>query len=268
MQSAAQCSKKYEYLKQNVRKVFVCMNKKCDAILTSMGKNGFPTKNFQPCGHSYNKLLGSCYILILPVEEQIRYYLENGGADKWKKVSLYDGSTRGDIQSGCCYMENIRSKSENDRFITLQLNVDGAQCFKSSKFSFWPFMAVINESSYRSRRSNMILMSLWYGNKKPPRIPFLNAALEELEELGNSGIYYSGLRFFVIPVVLTTDTMARSVFLNCIQFNGESGCDFCLHTGLKNIYTQCCSYYYSHSYILCACRPTNQERKGHCSHLS
>jgi hypothetical protein len=108
LQSAAKCSKKFEYLKQNVRKVFVCMNKKCNAILTSMGKNGFPTKNFQTWGNSYNKLLGSSYILILPVEEQIRYYLENGVADKWKKVSPFDGSSRGYIQSGSCYMENIR----------------------------------------------------------------------------------------------------------------------------------------------------------------
>ena len=60
---------------------------------------------------------------------------------------------------------------------------------------------------------------------------FLNDSIRELEKLSTTGILFSGLRFLAKPLVLTTDTQARPVFLNCIIFSGECGCNFCLHTG-------------------------------------
>ena len=85
---------------------------------------------------------------------------------------------------------------------------------------------------YQSRRKNVILMAIWYGNKKPPREPFLNPSIAELKQLGKVGFEFEEVQFFVKPLVLTTDTMARSIFLFCTQCNGLCGCDFCLHPGI------------------------------------
>lgn len=230
IKTAAKCEAHYNHLKHDIRKIFICMDKKCDSVLTSIGVDGLPTKN-QPCGHVHNKLLGHCYVLILPIEPQVKHYLESTDLSKWNKPNPYDGSTRGDVQSGRTYRELMVPTSAGVRLWSYQLNVDGAICKKSSKFVFWPFMLIPNESPYRARRSSMMLLSLYYGNKKPPRGPFLNDSIRELEKLSTTGILFSGLRFLAKPLVLTTDTQARPVFLNCIIFSGECGCNFCLHTG-------------------------------------
>jgi hypothetical protein len=73
-------------------------------------------------------------------------------------------------------------------------------------------MAVLNEIPYTSRRRNVILMAIWYGNKKPPREPFLNSSIAELKHLGNVGFEFGGVQYFVKPVILTSDTMVRSFF--------------------------------------------------------
>ncbi|XP_045025131.1 uncharacterized protein LOC123469848 [Daphnia magna] len=149
-----------------------------------------------------------------------------------KETTGYDGTTLGDVQSGKCYREKVRGDgSENQVIFTAQLNVDGAQSFKKSKFGIWPFMGVINEIPYGARQAHMILMALWFGNKKPPRGPFLDTSIAELKHLGSSGMKFGELTVFLRPLVLTTDSMARTVFLDGTICRGEFGCDFCLHAG-------------------------------------
>ncbi len=166
---------------------------------------------------------------------------------------------RGDIHTGELYRKLVESinKSLYDVLLTYQLNCDGANCHKASKFSIWPFMALPNECSYQSRRSNILLLALYYGNKKPPRNPFLMASLLELKRLGTAGFVFNQKKYLVKPVILSTDSMARPIFTNCTQCNGLEGCNFCLHPG---IYPNC----YKHStiyLIIFLNRRTNQERK-------
>jgi hypothetical protein len=228
IESAAKCCAKYDHLLMDVKKIFVCAKKNCDAIL-EIGKNGLPTQK-QRCRHP-------CYILVLPIEKQLKFFLESGGIKLRKETTAgYDGTTLGDVQSGNSYREKVHGDgSEKKVIFTLQLNVDGAQCFKKSKFGFWPFMGVINEIAYGARRGNMILMSLWFGNKKPPRGPFLDTSIAELKHLGSSGMKFGELTVFLKPLVLTTDSMARTVFLDGTICRGEFGCDFCLHPGTHNL---------------------------------
>ncbi|KAK4006359.1 hypothetical protein OUZ56_011513 [Daphnia magna] len=74
-------------------------------------------------------------------------------------------------------------------------------------------------------------MALWFGNKKPPRGPFLDTSIAELKHLGSSGIKFGELTVFLRPLVLTTDSMAWTVFLDGTICRGEFGCDFCLYAG-------------------------------------
>jgi hypothetical protein len=173
---------------------------------------------------------------VLSIEQQIQYLLESGAA-KWfdNKQNNCDGKTRGDIQTGDLYRDKVRITDELISYITLQLNTDGAECHKKSKFTFWAFMGVPNELPYWLRRSNILLFALWYGNKKPPSGPFLEASISELQQLGTKGVQFNQRTYLVKPLILTTDSMARSVFLNGSTFRGECGCDFCLHPGKNSV---------------------------------
>ena len=231
IKTASDYAEKYTSKKYELKKTYVCMAPKCNAVLF-VGPDKLPTRK-QDCGHEVNKSKGYCYVIHLPIEMQIRQMLESGALKEDDRI--FDGTTRGDIQSGDAYREKVLPKSALKRFLSLQLNVDGARCFVASKFGFWPFMGLYNELLYSARRWNVVLMALWYGNKKPPKEPFLNTAIAELKQLGKRGVDYKGLTYIVKPVVLSTDSQARATFLDGTQCNGLCGCDFCLHPGIMNI---------------------------------
>ena len=62
--------------KLRLKKIYVCMDAKCDAVLSVDENQGFPTRR-QPCGHFYEKEKGSCYVFVLPIEKQLINLLEN-----------------------------------------------------------------------------------------------------------------------------------------------------------------------------------------------
>jgi hypothetical protein len=83
-----------------------------------------------------------------------------------------DPNIRSDVNSGTMYRKLVESGVINSFTIILQVNADGASCYRKSKYSFWPLMALINDVPYKLRRSYIILLALWFGNKKPPRDAF------------------------------------------------------------------------------------------------
>jgi hypothetical protein len=112
----------------DVKKIFVFANKNCDAIL-EIGKDGLP-KQKQRCRHPFDKSR-SCYILVLPIELQLKIFLESGGMKLRKETTGYDGTTLGDVQSGKFYREKVHGDcSENQVIFTAQINVDRAQSLK------------------------------------------------------------------------------------------------------------------------------------------
>ena len=242
MKSAYTLLKPYEHLKKTLRKIFVCQSKSCSKILVN-GSNGLPTK-FQTCGHKYDPREKSCFTLMLPVEDQLKFFLKN----HQPKRSSFDNDNGkiGDVTTGQSYKKLMNKLGEDAHStLTLQLNVDGAQMFQSSKWNFWPFMAIINEAAYKVRRSNVVLVGLWHGDRKPPMNAFVRPCVESLAKLKEPGLEFNGTTVKILPTILTTDMMARPVFRNTTQFNGSYGCDFCLHPGwfllmLKNW----CQLYY------------------------
>lgn len=228
MKSAYTLLKPYEHLKKGVRKIFVCQNVKCSKILVN-GSNGIPTK-FQACGHKYDPKEKCCFTLLLPIEDQLRYYLQNY-EPKRRGAAPNDGKI-GDVTSGQCYKQLMKELGqEADSTLTLQLNVDGAQMFQSSKWNFWPFMGIINEAAYKVRRSNVILVGLWHGDRKPPMNAFVKPCVKALRNLEETGLDFNGTTIKIRPTIITTDMVARPVLRNTTQFNGKHGCDFCLHPG-------------------------------------
>ena len=105
--------------------------------------------------------------------------------------------------------------------------------FQVSQYGFWPFMAIINEAQYKIRRGFVNLLSLWFGNKKPPAKALMGQPLAELQRLEKDGIIVKGRRYRLVVLIATTDTVAHPIPWNCGQFNGKFGCNFCLMEGIR-----------------------------------
>lgn len=57
--------------------------------------------------------------------------------------------------------------------------------------------------------------------------------MSEWARLEREGIFFKDVKYKVRVVIISTDTVARPLVRNTTQFNGEYGCDFCLHPGKK-----------------------------------
>lgn len=230
---------KYSDLKNPPQKVFICPRKNCDQVLEC--ENGFP-KETQLCKHTFIRGIHSvCFILHLPLAKQLQFFAKRVLKAMKMKPKLEDNYI-GDVETGQVYKTLSTNAVLNENTLTLQLNIDGATCFKMSKFGFWPFMALFNEAPYRLRRSNVLLLAIWYGNKKPPTTPFVGATVDELEKLQTKGFkIIRGETFYLKVLIFSTDTPARPVALCTTQFNGCFGCDICLHPGI-NINEELCKH--------------------------
>ena len=63
------------------------MNEDCDAILI-LDDRGMP-KRKQPCDHCFDAIEGSCFVFVLPIEEQLIFYLKTSGLDHFKEIGKY-----------------------------------------------------------------------------------------------------------------------------------------------------------------------------------
>lgn len=120
---------KYKHLKFETTKIWVCYNPKCNSILQTKKDNKDnlekPVKK-QSCGQNYYKdQQKDCYVLVLPIEKQVKYFIEHHGLDE--KILNADPNYRSDVNTGDIYRK-LREEKRNT--ITVQVNLDGASCFK------------------------------------------------------------------------------------------------------------------------------------------
>jgi hypothetical protein len=167
----------------------------------------------------------------MPIEKQLQYFLQHHSLSSDTNNQQEDGDTLSDVDSGDGY-KALRDQGKIDSYtVTLQINADGAKYFKTSKYSFWPLMAIVTEASYKDRRKFVILLAIWVGNKKPPKYAVMRGSIAKLKKLERDGFHYNGKLYKIRVLVITVDTIARSALTNTTQHNGDCGCDFCLHPG-------------------------------------
>lgn len=142
-----------------------------------------------------------------------------------------------DIFEGQLYRDLI-TKCRGRKFVTLTINTDGAQVFKSTaKASLYPLQFFINEIclTNRFKRSNIILSSVSFGGT-PDMSSFVKPFIEEINLINNNDglkVNIGGIeeRVFVIPLIFTLDSVAKCDILQKVQFNGYKGCPYCHHKG-------------------------------------
>lgn len=122
---------KYQHLKFETTKIWVCYNPKCNTILQTKKDNDNLEKPVlkQSCGHNYYEdQRKDCYVLVLPIEKQVKYFIEHHGLDD--NIRDADPNYRSDINTGDIYRKLREEKQIDENTITVQVNLDGASCFK------------------------------------------------------------------------------------------------------------------------------------------
>ena len=122
----------YKHLKFKTNKIWVCYHKKCSSILkTNKGEKEKHEKPIlkQPCGHNYlEDQRKDCYVLFLPIGKQVKYFIEHHGLKD--HIEEADPNFRGDVNTGNVYRKLREDNQIDENTITLQVNLDGASCYK------------------------------------------------------------------------------------------------------------------------------------------
>lgn len=142
-----------------------------------------------------------------------------------------------DINDGKYYRHFVKdlSLSDQNNYITVVFNTDGAPLFKSSSYLIWPIYIMVNELPISVRGTELLLVGLWFGKCKPEKNVFLKPFIEDMNKLSETGIrckLNNVERIIkVFCLVCCVDSVARAPMQGLHQFNGEYGCNWCLHPG-------------------------------------
>lgn len=119
-----------------------------------------------------------------------------------------------------------------EKTISLTMNTDGVQIFKSSKNSLWPIIVAINNLApeIRYKKENLIIAGFHFG-KHPDMDIYLKDFTDELRSLKANGILIDGERLPVRCLISVLDSAAKYKVLNHKAYNGYYGCPYCYEEG-------------------------------------
>jgi len=184
-------------------------------------------------------LKGGHFFCNLPLRYQLTDLFQNHEVTKVLNKSLPPDSNGNfcDIVDGKMYKQLKLARHGAQRDITITFNCDGVPVFKSSSFSIWPILCVVNELPCSIRGNHVLMASLWFGSGKPDMSVFLEPFVDECIELAENGfgwicpetaVRITGKARVIVGVC---DSVARPLMQNFKQFNGRHGCGFCFDTG-------------------------------------
>lgn len=182
----------------------------------------------------------SNYFLFIPFEQQLETVIVEN-LDKIMKYREKNKNTKEmiDVQGAYVY-KNIAAKYPKSVILSLVLNTDGAQQFKSTRKSLWPIQLYQNylPPSMRYVSDNILVVGLFFGEKKPNVSQFfLPFARESQRIFKNNGlsVVYNNEKLNLLPLVThcSCDLPAKSMVQELIQYNGFNACGYCMHPGVS-----------------------------------
>ncbi|XP_051243573.1 uncharacterized protein LOC127356108 isoform X2 [Dicentrarchus labrax] len=213
--------------------VFYCHN--CQK---HMGKNPSDTSCLD-CGTMFDKKSSTKsghFFLSASLKDLLREILRNHGTELLPKT-VNHGADIKDVMDGKMYQELLERGILAKNDLTLLWNCDEVPIYNSAINSIWPLQFTINELPYTQRRENVIVAGLWFGPEKPKMNTFLKPFIDECRDLAQNPFQWTDSNGTVhsskvFSLVCSSDAVARPLLRNCKQFNGEYGCDWCLHPGV------------------------------------
>lgn len=185
------------------------------------------------------------FFVIIPVEQQIVQSVK----ENWTEICQYSESWNGedtktykDARDGSILKEILQKyEGSDENVLSLCLNVDGANKFKSNSFSVWPIQLMQNflPPHCRFLPSNIILNGLYYhkskSNDELTFHEYLRPLIDELNHFKKNPITVEIeneiYKFKPVVTHCTVDLPAKSKLLEMKQFGGYNACSYCLLRG-------------------------------------
>lgn len=158
------------------------------------------------------------FFVVIPIEQQIRQSLK----DNWSYISQFDTNgttgTYSDAHDGKVLKSVLEQYKDSDiNILSLCLNVDGANKFKSNTVSLWPIQFIVG--------------GFYYGSVKLCCREYLLPLVEELNHLKrNTMIMNIEDKYYTFKPVVThcaVDLPAKSMLQQTKQFGSYDGCTYC-----------------------------------------
>lgn len=103
--------------------------------------------------------------------------------------------------------------------LSLKINIDGMSPYKNSTKELWPILFSVKEM----KCIDPLYAAIYFGDGKPPLIPFLTPFVEELKSLINKGFKINGNLIEITIDCFICDTPARAFIKGTAYSNSEYG---------------------------------------------
>lgn len=206
------------------------------------------------CGESI-KTDETNFFVILPVEQQIVQSVETNWSDInkfWTEINERENCEHSatnvksytDAQDGEILRKTLGEYKDSDvNILSLCLNVDGANKFKSNTHSVWPIQLIQDylPPHMRFLPQNIIVNGLYYhksteGEELDFHV-YMRSLIDELNKLKENPISLDieGAQYQFKPVVVrcAVDLPAKSKIQETKQFGGYNACTYCTIPGEK-----------------------------------
>ncbi|XP_008284817.1 uncharacterized protein LOC103360717 isoform X2 [Stegastes partitus] len=208
----------------------------CQSCQNYMGQN--PGGFCLHCATVFDKassIQNGNFFLFASLKDLLTDTLKNHGTELLPKTVKH-GHGIADVMDGMLYQNLVQQGTLAADDLTLLWNCDEVPIFTSPQYSIWPLQFTINELPYTQRQENVIVAGLWLGQEKPKMNTFLKPFVDECCDLAQHPLQWrdctgTARSSKVFSLVCSSDAVARPLLRNCKQFNGEYGCDWCLHPG-------------------------------------
>lgn len=220
---------------ENISVHYYCSNLECSSLVVP------PQTRCELCNtdfeESSSRKNGSFFVT-MDVCSQIKNILETDGVgDQLFATSSSTDNEVCDVTDGNLY-RSIPLLASRTGHISITWNCDGVPLFKNSKQTLWPIRCKINELPEPLASRNLIMAALWFGPKKPCMSTFLRPFVTCMNDINVSGgiswqqsSTQTVVQSKVLAIVCCADAPAKCMLQGTNQFNGEYGCNYCLHKG-------------------------------------
>lgn len=177
----------------------------------------------------------------LSIKEQLKQIVLRNSDSIFNNQQKFDENSGciADITQGETYQRLMDEKVIiPQKTLTLTINTDGAQPFKSKGKSLWILQGIVNELDLhvRFKSRNKFFGGFWYSEKSAEMGLFLKPFVDEMRELSAAGfiLAFKGkiIHINVILLVCCCDSPAKSKVLSQIQHNGYYSCPYCTEKGI------------------------------------
>jgi hypothetical protein len=229
---------KYSFMKhfeKDINYVFhtFCSNPECRSLNKIKAESGI--KSFtcvdESCKTVSNVADAKVAFVTFDIETQVKELLEKYKSNLILPEKPLIDFPMSDIWNGQLHKDILETVKEP--FISLLLNTDGVQIFKSNSTSLWPIIIILNNLplDQRFKQDNMIIAGFHMSNDIQMSV-FLESLAMEIQNINNQGgLELSSGKYKIFCPLSSLDAPAKSKLQNMKQYNGYFSCPYCTDKG-------------------------------------